>query len=737
MGRLPSIPAFLGLLLVLWSCAPAREEIPSPPTPTPATPTPEEPLTPEIGSPELPPLAQAVEIRRTSYGVPHILAESLESAAFGLAWVMMEDYREDVPAQILGANGRWAATAGRTAVPGDFIGKLTHHYAMEVFPDFPTDVQDILRGFAAGVNYFIEVHADELPEWATPDFSPQDIAARDLSVWNQGAVGALLRSRRGPGDAQEVGEVQEQDPDVGSNAWAFAPERTRSGRAILVRNPHLSYTSGYYEAHVTVPGTLNFYGDFRLGGPFAIIGGFNDRLGWSTTNNSGASSQVYSLLKDPSDPDAFLLDGAPTPIETRTVEVGFLDSDSLATATRDFRFTPLGPVLLETADTLFVLKSTGLRQPRIGEQWLRMMQAGNLEEWKEAMRIQAKVSSNFTYADADGNIFYVWNATIPILPHQPSDGAPVFALNTEDMWTDVFPWDSLPQLLNPKGGYLQNANDPPYFTNLNEPIRREDYPANFPEARVRLRSQHSLQLVHTDRVMSLEEVVELKHSMRMLLADRIKDDLLGILDSHHPTAEESRAIQLLADWDNRATRDSRGSSLFELWAGQYFQTADPGRSYLVPWSPQDPVRTPLGLGDEEKAVEAFRWAMDEAVERFGAWDVPWGEVHRIRAGELDIPVGGCPTHLGCFRVVGYGVDEDRSYRARTGDAWVLAVEFDEIPRAYSVLLYGNSNREESPYFYDQAEMFANNSMKTVAYTEDQIQRDLVETYRPGEERERN
>jgi len=115
----------------------------------------------------------------------------------------------------------------------------------------------------------------------------------------------------------------------------------------------------------------------------------------------------------------------------------------------------------------------------------------------------------------------------------------------------------------------------------------------------------------------------------------------------------------------------------------------------------------------------------------GSWAVPWGEVHRIRAGDLDIPVGGCTGGLGCFRVLGYAEDDGGKYRARTGDAWVLAVEFGEVPRAYSVLLYGNSNQEDSPYFYNQAEMFADNRMKPVAFTEEEIERDLVERYRPG------
>ncbi len=508
------LPALVAtFILSQSSCAPARE------------PTPE----PEPPRPEPPALARQVEIRRTSYGVPHISAQNLEAGAFGLAWVMMEDYREDVLRQILATNGRWAAVEGQATVQGDFSGRLAHDYAEEVYPSFPSEVQDILKGFASGVNYFIQVHTETLPEWATPDFTPQDIAARDLSVWDQGAVGRFLQSRvesggqaeSGPGERRAVHE----DPDVGSNAWAFGPERTRSGEAILVRNPHLSYTSGYYEAQMTVPGVLNFYGDFRLGGPFAIIGGFNEHLGWSTTNNSGEPDQIYAFLKDPGGPDAFLLDGRPIAIQTRQVSVQYLDSDTMAVATRDFRFTEFGPVLFEAPDTVFVLKTTRLEQPRIGEQWLKMMKARNLEEWKEAMRIQAKTSSNFTYADADGNIFYVWNATLPVLPHEPSDGAPVFADGMEDVWTEVFPWDDLPQLLNPEGGYLQNANDPPYFTNLNEPISREDFPGNFPEPRLRLRSQHSLELVHNADLLSLEDVVDLKHSMKMLLADRVKDDL--------------------------------------------------------------------------------------------------------------------------------------------------------------------------------------------------------------------
>ena len=457
--RFPSLLLVCGLLFTA-SCFPLGQ-------PAPALPGPElEP--PEADVVSL--LAQRVEIRRTSYGVPHILAEDLEAAAFGLAWVMMEDYLDEVPRQLLAANGRLAAATDRTNLEGDYPGRMAHDLAVQSFPDLPADVQSIMKGFAEGVSFFIAIHPEELPEWVKGGFTPEDIAARDLRVWDGGAVRSFLRSRETtPGEENTEAElvfgesVAQGDPDVGSNAWAFGPERVTSGNAILVRNPHLTYTSGYYEAQVTVPGVLNFYGDFRLGGPFTIIGGFNDRLGWSTTNNYGSPNQIYALLKTPGNPDSFSFGAGQEPISTRRVTAEYLDSDTLVPETRDYRFTSLGPVLFENPDTVFVLKTPALGQTRLGEQWLRMMQADNLAEWKEAMRIRAKYSSNFTYADADGNIFYVWNASVPALPHEPSDGAPVFAQGPDEVWTELVPWDDLPQLLNPKGGYVQNSNDPPFF----------------------------------------------------------------------------------------------------------------------------------------------------------------------------------------------------------------------------------------------------------------------------------
>jgi acyl-homoserine-lactone acylase len=295
---------------------------------------------------------------------------------------------------------------------------------------------------------------------------------------------------------------------------------------------------------------------------------------------------------------------------------------------------------------------------------------------------------------------------------------------------------------------VRNENDTPHLTNLHEPLHPLLYPSNFPDAALRLRSQHSLELIHNARRFTLEEVMELKHSMRMTLADRVKDDLVAAVRASAPGPEVRRAIDLIARWDNTVAADSRGGVLFQTWWDRYVRMAPrapgspgsvgfpapPESLFAQPWAAAAPITTPRGLADPARAVEAFGWAVEETARRHGSWDLAWGDLHRVRRGEVDVPVGGCSGLLGCFRVLSFSDNADGKREVVGGDGWVLAVEFTDIPRAYSVLAYGQSTREDSPHFADQAEMFARNQMKRVAITEEEIEAQLVRRYRPGVER---
>lgn len=676
-------------------------------------------------------LAKTVEIRRTDYGVPHIKAKNLKGAAFGLAWCEIEDYGERVITPLIRARGDLAMIEGYAAIESDFLNQMSYQRAIEVYHLVDQDTRDLMEGFAAGVNYYLEKHPDQFPLFKGWTFSGYDILALTTNVYS-GTYGAnfkeeLLRQKA-------VRDSLESLNGAGSNVWAFAPSRTKSGKAILVRNPHLSWSAGYYEAQLTVPGRLNFYGDFRIGGVFAIIGGFNEYLGWSTTNNGPDLDEYYALQADPEKADHYIIDGVSLPLEKRLVTANFKNGNATSTETRAFLFAPYGPVIHRDEGKIYILKRAGDGDYRRGQQYTRMLLAKNFEEWRNAMRMQAIISSNYTYADAEGNIFYVWNAAIPDLP-VPSggDSLAVEVSSSDQIWSKPIPFDDLPQLLNPKGGYLHNENDPFHFTNLNELLLPEDFPPYFPQPRLRQRSQHSLALIHGDFKMSLEEVIEKKHSMKMLLADQIKDDLLAALETSKPKKHIKKAMAHLEDWDNQVAADSRGGVLFAAWWDTYRQKMRGEELYASPWTFERPLKTPDGLAKPEVAVVAFEQAINEITEQYGSWDLAWGDVHRLRHGNLDLPVGGGPGGLGTFRVLWFTTDQDGKRKIRGGDGWQFAVEFTHPPRAYSMLAYGQSNKPDSPHHTDQAPLFAKNKMKKVLYTEEDIQANRIKTYHPGEE----
>lgn len=695
-----------------------------------------------------PDLWRQVEIIRTAHGVPHIRAENLRAAGYALAWLQLEDYGPRTAMGVLRARGEMAKLFGRDSIDSDFFFRRARTRAIQTYHLLDQETRDIYDGFAAGVNRYVALHAEEFQPHMPTDFTGYDVATGDIVFPDVDDASAFLArlnpAAPGRDTTRGANDDEEAHADAGSNAWAFARSRTKSGKAILLRNPHLAWTAGYYEAHMTVPGVVDFYGDFRIGGPFDVISGFNRYLGWATTNNSPDLDEIYSLDVDPTEVDHYLFDGASLPLTRELTTVEFRNDDGVSTETREFWSTPLGPVIHRANGKIYIFKVAGDGDIRGGEQFLRMMRATSLAEWKEAMKMRARVASNFTYADRTGNIYYVWNAALPLLPH-PSGGDTVAipAREMRDVWTRYVPFDSLPQVLNPKGGYIHNENDSPHFTNVGGRIDTTNAYPNFEKPRLLLRSQLAIELIGGANKVSLEDVVRLKHSYKMLLADRVKPDLVAAVKSTNRTGEVASALALLERWNNTAASDAKGALLFEIWWQRYSRrvadTALPQRLpdsllFSTVWSAAQPTTTPRGLADPARAAESFAWAVSETARLYGNWDVAWGDVHRVRRGNVDVPVGGCSSGLGCVRTLGFTRTPDGKLVATAGDAWVLVVEFGNVPRAYSVLAYGESPKPESAWHASQAEMFARGEMKKVAFTRQEVDASALARYRPGEKR---
>ena len=609
--------------------------------------------------------------------------------------------------------------------------------AVENYHNLDPDYRVMLEGFASGLNYYAERHPDRVPVWA-PKATGHDIAAHGVSgvmrfAFNRGnLIRDFLKSR---GVASTAMLDDEDDSLVGSNMWAFAPSRSQSGRTILMGNPHQGWApvSTYYEAHMIVPGKLNFYGSTFIGRPM-LTSGWNEFLGWSHTVNYPDLEEIYELDLDPQHADHYLFDGGSIPLVRDDATIAIKAEGSPKTQTRTFWHTPLGPVIHREATKIFVLRSACYDNHQAYEQWLRMTQTKNYAEFRQVIEANHLPMFNICYADRAGNIFYIWNGTVPNLPHPAHKAEAVHATRTADVWTQFHKTSELPQLFNPPGGYVQNCNSPPFLTNLSAPMDPAKYPPHFRLNDLSLRTQHSLRLVHNEKKFTLEEVVALKHSPGMLLAERVKDDLIAALRASQPTSEIEAAIKALESWDNTVAAESRGGALFADWWDRYF---DKGvGKFAVPWDPAEPTTTPRGLADKTRAVQMFDKALAGFTKLYGRPDAAWGEVHRIRKGEtnrVDLPVSGGAGTMGCFRVLEFRKDSDGKLAANSGDSWVFAVEFSQPPKAYTVVAYSQSDVEGSPHFHDQAALFSTNKMKRAAFTDAEIQAQLLKSYRPGEE----
>ena len=700
----------------------------------------------ELPSPDR--LASQSIIRRDTYGIPHILAETEEAAAFAFGYAQAEDHAAEIGRRYLSARGEEAAHFGEEGLSNDVaIAQFDNVAASRAALERITPLyRRIITAYAEGVNRYVRAHRRELPEWM-PEVSAADVLAnsRASAATSLGGAAIVRRLReKYEGASRTAEDPQWVDTAPGSNAFALAGSRTTTGKPILLGNPHLQWSSLYWEAHVRVPGKIDFYGSTLVGIP-VLRAGFNDRLGFVTTNNAPDLDDLFALKLDPQRQDHYLFDGRSMPLQRRDVTVHVRAADgSMRAETRTFWSSHIGPVVYRTADRAFAVMSSRLDAFEYFAGFYMLSRARSYKEWMAELRRNYVPTSNFTYADADGNIQYLWNARVPVRDQGRDYRLDVDANGSSDVWRRFHSIDDFPKMLNPPGGYVQNANNPPRFVSLRDPIDMTRYPAEFERGSLALRPQLALNLLESQERYSVEDVIDLKYSTRMLLAERVKRDVIDAVRAVADAPEEARAgADLLDAWDGRAAADSRGALVFQRFWDLYAGAVR--APFATPWDEAKPAETPAGIADRAAAVTHLAGAVKWTREQYGSERVPLGDVNRFRAGALDLPGDGATGTYGTYRVITFAAADapgggrrvrvaghlpGRDAPVGFGDAWVLLVDFSKPGQAWSILAYGQTTRPESPHSSDQLRMFAEHRLRRAWYSEADIKANLLKEYRP-------
>jgi acyl-homoserine-lactone acylase len=675
-------------------------------------------------------------VRRDTYGVPHILASTERAAAMAQGFCEAEDHAEELARLFLRAQGRLAEKFGDRFVNQDLlIHRLgIPEVAQARFTDLPPHIRATFEGFAEGYNLFLSQHRDAAPEWAEP------ITGADLLAH----VRAVSLVDFAPPDLSAIRDTpptsSSGDAPAGSMMCLLGGTRSRSGRGLMLAAPHLNWGDSriLYEFHLRVPGYIDVAGVAPIGIPSVVIG-FNERLGWALTVNHVDSDDIYELTlpdecRAEGDRVGYRYDRQCLPLEQRTVHIKVKTTSGVTEREEIVLRSHHGPIVRRDGAKAWAYRSATLDQIDFVTQLNAMAKAASVGQFQTALNMLALPLFNIGYTDRDGHLLYLFDGRFPQRAEGYRNLKTVPGDTSRSEWLGVMPMARLPQLLDPAAGYIQNTNDPPWLTVLEQPIAPEPFREVTTGQGLSLRGQHALQALRARSVFTLSDLLAVKNDGRWPLADRLKDELLDIVENAPPTPAagaanattplkpasiaEADAVKALRAWNNTGALDGTGSVLFWRWWELYQKAAKP--AFREGWNAAAPLETPRGIGDRPAALQAFRAAVDTLQKELGASAPAWGDVYRFRRGGLDLPLDGASGQTGTLRVVYFTQDTDRRWKAVAGESYGLGVEFQDVPVAYSVLPYSQSARASSPHFNDQAKLFVDGQYKRLWFAESDI-----------------
>ena len=684
-------------------------------------------------------------IRRDTFGVPHITADTDEAAAFALGYAEAEDHAVEMGKLYLLSRGEAARWFGPEYVEGDLVQKRMANLegarrALEITGD---GYRRWLHGFVTGVNFYADKHRAELPAWF-PTVTEADL----IAFSHEGASSSAARAPRAGGEGNDETRLTDPAKELGSNALAISGSRSTTGAPILLANPHLRWTAQYWEAQITVPGKINFYGALTVG--LAVLrAGFNDTIGYAQTNNNVDTVDRYAVPLDLKLPGNYVFAGKSQRFQHQTVRVEVLQpTGRVETAEREYLATDFGPVVSQNETHAIVSRSADTW--RFHEGFYELYFARDLNSFMATMSRQLIPSSNFTYADADGNIQYLWNAALPKRPDLKQQGGDVdyagIVPGDDDRYffKGVIPLSEVPRFLNPASGYVMNSNNPPWFATVRERLNPSKFPPYMEQGEPGLRPQQALHMLegHPGKF-SPEDIRKLKYTTHMLITDRVLPDLLAAgAKVKAPSADLRTGLRVLKAWDKEAAAKSRGAVLFQAFWGLYEAAANP--VFREPWNNDQVIETPTGLGDPPAALAALEAAVAAVRQKYGAPDVAWGDVNRYRFPGIDLPGHGGPQSFGLYTAQTFDTPDDPAAKQNTagrpgndapiaggGDGWVLMVNFTKPVRAEGILAYGQSSDLRSPHSRDQIKLFAENKLRPIWFTDAEVKAHLERAYRPG------
>ena len=375
-------------------------------------------------------------------------------------------------------------------------------------------------------------------------FQPEDVVAAyrgDQATFDR--LAAALPS--------EIDLEQQDYEAIGSNNWVVSGSRTLTGFPLMVNDPHRAQgaPSLRYWVHLVGPG-WNVIGGGEPVLPGVSIG-HNEYGAWGLTVFGQDNEDLYVYDTNPANPNQYQYLGR---WETMTVIDDHVPVKGEAAVAVELKYTRHGPVLFEDPANhkAYALRAAWLdygSAPYLAS--LRMDQARNWEEFREACNYSRIPSENMIWADRDKNIGYQAVGVSPIRPNHsgmvpvPGDG--------RYEWDGYLPIKALPHVYNPDKGYFATAN------NYTVPDGYPYWEALHYTWGDQMRAARVEEMLDSGRHMTVADMMRFQHD-ELTVAGRNIVSLLREVKLDPPEVAHLR--DLLLDWDYVLDKNSIEAAIY-------------------------------------------------------------------------------------------------------------------------------------------------------------------------------
>ena len=507
-------------------------------------------------------------------------------------------------------------------------------------------------------------------------------------------------------------KMDKPDPANGSNNWAVAGSKTRSGAPILCSDPHLglSLPSLWYEVQIHTP-DMNVYGASLPGAPGVIIG-FNDHIAWGVTNGEEDVKDYYRM-QFRNGLHEYFYNGSYRKADLRVEDIKVRGG---ATIHDTVAYTVWGPVIF---DNTFPEKTTG--QTFLAMRWKaldpsnelgtfnQLNKARNYDDYVNAIKTYTCPAQNFVFADKAGDIAIWHNGVFPV--RWKDQGKWIMPGNDSAYaWKGYIPHEELPHIKNPERGFVSSANQRPTDSTYPYPLYGEFDLYRGARINERLAAMNAI---------TPQDMMELQNDDKNLFAAAVMPVLRKHIDTASLSAQQQPYWQLLSSWDFMATPGSKAATVFNtLWDHLedtiWHDELRPADGTVLAY-PQaittlqllqrdtsfhfiDNINTPQKETLSQLVQGAFATSVNELEVLNRAGNLALG---RARGTDINHLSRGIPAFSALHLRTGGGQHIVNATKATHGPSWRMVVQLGDKTEAYGIYPGGQSGNPGSP-FYDNS-----------------------------------